>query len=148
MAWNDVLQHPLPVLFVLAALALFAMGEFLARKRRAAPARVLDPKDKIMMQLLEAAVAAYKCASREGLAVAKVAEHARDVPSAAIGLREACPRLFPSIGKANRTYFKSWHCRRRLAPNPNPSSYRKRPPTSNFTCAGRARCSSCTVHKG
>jgi hypothetical protein len=106
MAWNDVLQHPLPVLFVLAALALFAMGEFLARKRRAAPARVLDPKGKIMMQLLEAAVAAYNAASREGLAVAKVAEHARDVPSAADWFARSLPAIVPVYRQSEPDIFQ------------------------------------------
>jgi len=106
MAWNDFVQHPLPALFALAALALFAMGELLSRKWRAAPARVLDQKGKIMMLLPDAAAAAYSAAGREGLALAKVAEHARDVSNATDWFARSLPAIVPVYRQSEPDIFQ------------------------------------------
>jgi hypothetical protein len=62
------------LLFAVAALSLFAIGEILARRRRPAP-QLIAGKTKLM-SLLEAAEAIYETARRERMVIATVAERA------------------------------------------------------------------------
>jgi hypothetical protein len=94
------------VLFAVAALVLFATGELLARKWRAAPARIHDPKGKMMMLLLDAAATAYNVANREGLAIAKVAERARDVPDPADWFARSLPAIVPVYRQSEPDTFQ------------------------------------------
>jgi hypothetical protein len=64
------------LLFAVAALSLFAIGEALARRRRPAPELIAADGKTKMMSLLEAAEAIYETARRERMVIATVAERA------------------------------------------------------------------------
>lgn len=80
MQWSDFLAHGTWVLFGVAALTLFAVGEVLGRQRRRAPARIGSRNQ--MMALLDAASAVCEMASGERLPIVVAARRADEKLSA------------------------------------------------------------------
>ena len=64
------------LLFAAAVALLFALGHFLARKRRAAPALIARDAAQKMLALTEAAMSVYDAVKRERMVIATVAEKA------------------------------------------------------------------------
>jgi hypothetical protein len=62
------------VLFAVAAVALFATGHVLARRKQAAPSRIGSQRKGTMLSLMEAAKAVHEAATREGMVIATVAD--------------------------------------------------------------------------
>lgn len=90
------LAHTAPyLLFAVAALALFAVGDVLARRRRLAPGRIVDDGKTKMMSLMDAARSIYEAARRERMVIVTVAERMDGAPGATAWFAQSIASVIP-----------------------------------------------------
>jgi hypothetical protein len=91
------------VLFAVAALALFGLGDVLARRRRIAPDRIGDDGKTEMMSLMDAAQSVYETARRERMVIVTVAERAEGSTGALAWFAHSIAGVIP-VYRARATY--------------------------------------------